>query len=684
MLGLIIAVPVILIIPDLNSKYKVVLVSQEPAHSPNEYRVFFHDLNNDGHPQRINTIRNNYGQLAIQYYKDKGGMVNQINFPDEYSSRLPNLYFGDADQNGFAEIYGFTLKGDSLMLNSAEPFYKSNNRYSCHFITRVGTFKNGNINISIDRFLVTDMDKDGKNELVFSVVAGYSKFPRQIFRVDPESYLVTATPDMGIEPYNYIVYDLNQDGKMEILAGSSAAGNLSDSLGNLMIDDQPYLIGFDCGMKPIFNPVPFSSGIPNNIQVFVSNGELVIFQFNKSLEPEEIAKVFRADFTGVLKDSVGFPDMGKDFAFRAFDTGNNFLIYAGNRIEFLNKKAELIKTREIESSSRIYANTETKKGAPDYITADLHLKRVVAYTEEFGHNAAVNFTNETIKDIVFNAGRGAEYFLILTDNNEYTYRFSENPLYPLKYLIYALVYLLSVLFIWLIQRIREKQLKAWFDIQNQLRNMEIKYLRMQMDPHFMFNAFNSMALLMKNGKSEDAYEPFIKFTKMIRSNFDFSERITRTLNEELQMVTHYLDINKLRFKEKLDSRITVAPDVPLNMLIPRMMLQIHVENALKHGLSKLEDIGILNVDIVREDQGICITIEDNGVGRLKAAVSNTDSTRQGLKMLQAIYDRLNQQNKIRIIQHFIDLADDAGLPAGTRVVIHIPVNLKEDPGAGLS
>ena len=79
-----------------------------------------------------------------------------------------------------------------------------------------------------------------------------------------------------------------------------------------------------------------------------------------------------------------------------------------------------------------------------------------------------------------------------------------------------------------------------------------------------------------------------------------------------------------------------------------------------------------------------MTIEDNGIGRGKAAVENPDSTRQGLKMLQSIYDRLNQQNKVKISQHFTDLTDEAGNPSGTRVEIQIPVNLREEPGLGLS
>ena len=207
--------------------------------------------------------------------------------------------------------------------------------------------------------------------------------------------------------------------------------------------------------------------------------------------------------------------------------------------------------------------------------------------------------------------------------------------------------------------------------------MEVRYLRMQMDPHFMFNTFNSIALLLKNGNKEEAFDAFMKFTQMVRSNFDFSDRFTRPLNEELQLVNHYLDINKLRFKEKLDFRIKVNEDVPMKVLIPRMMLQIHVENALKHGLAKLERAGIVCINIVREDEEICVTIEDNGIGRQQAMQQKSGSTGQGLKMLQAIYDRLNQPNKAKIVQRFTDLTNEEGNPTGTRVEIRFPMNIRE-------
>ena len=143
------------------------------------------------------------------------------------------------------------------------------------------------------------------------------------------------------------------------------------------------------------------------------------------------------------------------------------------------------------------------------------------------------------------------------------------------------------------------------------------------------------------------------------------------------MTRQYLELNKLRFKDKLDFHIDVAREVPLNVLIPKMMLQIHVENALKHGLSKLEKTGVVTISILMEKDDLLISVTDNGIGRQKAAQLNPGSTKQGIKMLKAIYDRLNQYNKSRISQEVIDLKDENQIPCGTRIEIRVPAGLKE-------
>jgi hypothetical protein len=684
LLGLVIAVPVVLFLPELFNKYRVTLVMEETAAHPVNYRIFFKDLDGNGTKEKIYAFPNSVGQLAFQYFGDNGSMINQINFSRKFSSNIPYLFFWDADKNGKSEVYGFTVNQDSLFLNWAKLVNPFSNQSESLFITRFGTSNNGNVNFSINRFAVIDLDGDNNNEILFSIVSGYSKFPRMVVVYHPDTGELLKSEDEGLNPYFMIYSDLNRDGKSEILVGSGAGFNLTDSTGTLSTDVRPYLLVYDVNLKSYFPPLPFSAGIYNHIQFFVDNmkrKEIAVFQFNRSLAREKMVGMFKVDFSGHMKDSVFFPQFGKRFPFQVFQIDGRYWLYSGDNMALIDKNMKVLNVKKIDNSNYMYRNTYIVNGYPEFATTDLLLKKACIYTENFDFKVELNYTNETIRSLILDTSKGPDYFMVHTTANEYTYRFQKNWLYYLKFPVYLFVYLLSVLFLWLIQLIREKQLHEKYELQNQLRDVEIKYLRMQMDPHFMFNAFNSMALLMKNGEHEEALNAFMKFTKMIRSNFDFSDRFSRPLNVEMQIVNHFLDINKLRFRDKLDFSIKIADDVPMNMLIPKMMLQVHVENSLKHGLAKLEKPGIILIDIIRLEDGIRVIIEDNGIGRKKAAQLNPDSTKQGLKMLQAMYERLTQQSKTKIIQEITDLVDELGNAAGTRIEIYVPLNLKETTGA---
>jgi hypothetical protein len=684
LLGLVITIPVIFSLPEIFQKYRISLVLQETAAHQVNYRIFFRDLDGDGIRQKIYVFPNSIGQLSFQYYGNNGGMINQINFKRKYTPTILYLFFGDVNKDRKTEVYGFTMNQDSLFLNWTELVNAYSISSECQFITRVGTNENNKLNFSVNRFAFNDMDNDGNLEIVFSIVSGYSKFPRMVVIFHPDTGKLITSKDEGMNPFYMTLYDMNHDKRLEILAASSAGYNLMDSASNLVTDIRPYFLTYDAKLNLLYPPVPFTAGVHNHIQFFIeSPGRkyIVVFQFNRSLATEKMIGVYKMDFAGNLKDSAFYPEFGKRFAFQVFQAENGYWLYTGDKMVLINRMLKVTAVRDIDVSTVIYRNPENVKGYPEFATTDVLSKKACIYTEQFKYKVVKSYPDEKIRNIILDTGKGIDYFMIQTNSNEYTYRFQKNSLYYLKFPIYLFIYLFSVLFIWLTQRIREKQLNEKYELQNQLRDVEIKTLRMQMDPHFMFNAFNSMALLLKNGEKDEAFDAFMKFTRMVRSNFDFSDRLTRPLDEEMQMVNHFLDINKLRFREKLDFRITIAEDVPMNILIPKMMLQIHVENALKHGIAKLEKPGTILIDIVRKEESIRVSIEDNGIGRQKAALMNTVSTRKGLKMLQAIYDRLNQQIKTKIIQEIIDLKDGQGDPAGTRVEIVVPINLKESPGA---
>ena len=135
----------------------------------------------------------------------------------------------------------------------------------------------------------------------------------------------------------------------------------------------------------------------------------------------------------------------------------------------------------------------------------------------------------------------------------------------------------------------------------------------------------------------------------------------------------------MRFKEKLSFEININEKANLQILIPRMLVQIFVENAIKHGLRKSQKPGHLKIEVYPAENGTEIIIEDNGIGREAAGRIKKpfDSTGYGLKVVNDMIAMHKNQTGIGVTYQYVDLFTDRGEPAGTKVIIQV-----SDSGAG--
>ena len=204
--------------------------------------------------------------------------------------------------------------------------------------------------------------------------------------------------------------------------------------------------------------------------------------------------------------------------------------------------------------------------------------------------------------------------------------------------------------------------------------LQLQGIKSQLDPHFTFNTLNSIASLIYIEDRQTAYDYMIKFTELLRGTINDAERVYRSLGEELEFVTTYLDLEKLRFGEKFNYEIIVGEGVSKREQVPKLVLQTFAENATKHGIMSNAQGGLLKILVHKEKDYLKLIIEDNGIGR-EAATGHSTSTGKGLKLTREFYDILNQINK-KPIKHFIfDLHNEAGDPSGTRVEVWVPVEM---------
>jgi len=231
------------------------------------------------------------------------------------------------------------------------------------------------------------------------------------------------------------------------------------------------------------------------------------------------------------------------------------------------------------------------------------------------------------------------------------------------------------------QLIREKaqQEKKETEFQHKLADISMSALRSQMNPHFIFNCLNSIKLYTTQNDTAAASAYLTKFSKLIRLVLDNSRNERITLSSELAALELYIEMEAMRFKEKLSYVLQVEKNVETNYIeIPPLLLQPYVENAIWHGLMPREEGGHIDIAVKMQEESLLeINIIDNGIGRTAAtALRNKTSKKHNSYGMKATTERIaliNQIYKTGASVFVHDLVNEDGQAAGTQVTLQIPV-----------
>jgi ligand-binding sensor domain-containing protein len=225
------------------------------------------------------------------------------------------------------------------------------------------------------------------------------------------------------------------------------------------------------------------------------------------------------------------------------------------------------------------------------------------------------------------------------------------------------------------QRRKNKVLFEGLETEKQLNDLRIRSIRLKAIPHFNANVLAAIEYYIMNMSKTEALRLLGIYSRFTFQTLREVDRASRSLNEELEYVKMYLELEKLRFVNKFDYKIEIEPTVDAdNVQLPNMILHTYCENAVKHGLSSKKFGGTLQIKITCTDNIVCVSVEDNGIGREAAARNkNIPSSKQGLDILSRQIEIYNRFNEIKINQKVDDLYAD-GQPSGTRFTVEVPYN----------
>lgn len=212
----------------------------------------------------------------------------------------------------------------------------------------------------------------------------------------------------------------------------------------------------------------------------------------------------------------------------------------------------------------------------------------------------------------------------------------------------------------------------------QLAEMEMQFLRAQMNPHFMFNSLNSIKHFILLNKKEEAVGYLTKFAQLIRSILQFSNLPFITLREELATLKTYVELEQARFSGGFDFEISSEAELDTDQIVIQpLILQPYVENAIWHGLMHKESNRKLNIVLSKVESFLVCEIIDNGIGREKSKSIRSDiSTRKSMG-LPISEKRMKSQDAESSVE-ITDIYDDDGKAAGTKVTLRLPFKYRND------
>ena len=206
----------------------------------------------------------------------------------------------------------------------------------------------------------------------------------------------------------------------------------------------------------------------------------------------------------------------------------------------------------------------------------------------------------------------------------------------------------------------------------------LKAIQSQMNPHFIFNALNSIQTFVLKGEVDNSYTYINRFADLIRTTLSFSDLELVSFKEEIELLDNYLSLEKLRFREDFDYQITTNTIPELS--IPPLLLQPLIENALIHGLLHKPTGRYLELSFNFKNDQLSCEITDNGIGREAAKAINLRKNKKhksfATKALKRRFEYLSRRFNKEFDFQYIDLFED-GEATGTKVVVSLPFLLND-------
>ena len=679
-IGLIISAIIIYFLPPVFNKYRVKLVESNFINGKDLF--CFDDLDFDNISERIQFDPNDGNLIKILLYKGQK-TVTQSNLNYQPVSGK-YIYIGDFDNDHRKDLFVFTHHNDSVFLNILDILSDNPYKLKDKYIDIRGPNDNKFDLPYVQNIGLKDYDNDGIQEFVFSLNTGFSKQPRNIYVYNIIQDSLKKSPKSGAPVLGPQFFNLNNDDVPEIVFGTLGTGNL-DSLFPYS-DQYTWLMALDKNLDFVFKPVQIDKYPCRLIVTPVtteSGNRLFVLNdyFGKDSIPSSLC-IFNEKGELLRKRNLYEYDRGNANILPGPEDKKNMIYFIRNRqseIELMDSNfttAKKIKGPAFYYSNPLVSIDADGDGKKEYLFKGDKASLFYIVRNDFSSYVAYN--NKSSGDILYSFAsvilRGDErpYFYLPSLYEGVTLEYSHNPWYIFRYVIVAGIYLAISGLIYLIFLLQRYRASLHFETTRKITELQMKAIKNQIDPHFALNILNAIGSLFATSEDrEKADYLFGKFARLLRQTMLTSDQVELTLEDELDFVKNYLDLEKFRLNNAFEYSVEVGEGVDISLKIPRLFIHTFVENSVKYALRPLEGKGTLVISVMKLPGKYSITIIDNGPGINATEKDLIMGTGKGLEIVDEMIQLYYNLKKVRITYYLENGRSNEVFP-GTRVVISIP------------
>jgi hypothetical protein len=595
---------------------------------PENYRQYYQDLNSDGKTDFYNL--GNFGENSsmLMAQTSEGVVIDQWNFRGKFTDQLYDQLISDYDHDGKIEISTVSLDKNRLFLNIIEPFDTVSVVTLNREIDTIWT-KFEAIMVYFRAGEPADLNHDGFDEIIFSFSAGMARQPRKVFAYDIQSDSLWSSPYAGSFLSQITVIDIDLDGKSELVGKCDASYNYTDE-SIILPDSLSWLIILDEKLNYRVPPKPLGPAFSTTTLLTLPEGEkLANFVYVANIRDSAIGySWYRVlpDFSIRAEKFHYNPQAKRSYQFIYPNYGKGGLFYnTTDDALFIDAKGEVFSDPKFPKRVSALTVLNPRDGNKEFqycLLIDgksLKLSFFSDTGQKLGTIDGVNYAD--LVSISWTGKVKGKHQLILAGNDLFQwYDVDRNPWQYFQYLIWVGFVLGLYGFIELIRFSQANEISKREDLRKELLELQLKAMKNQLDPHFTFNALNGLSYLALSGDTARVSSFIDHFSRLLRTHLYTSDKALVKLSYEIQFLENYMELQKMRFDDLINLELEIDPDVNMNLLVPKMILQTHVENAVKHGLRPMLlkpnlAAALVKVSVFNKGDSTIILVEDNGVGR---------------------------------------------------------------------